>query len=161
MRDTPPKVALAPSVPYRTYETDETNDAASPTLANRPRLTIFPPKMPDQIVVQALELTTHIGVPDEERVAPQRLTLNLTLEPARDFRNLKDDITQTVDYYAVSKALQARARERPRKLIETLAEEIAAFVLKQFPVRAVELELRKYILPDTAFVAVRVRRERE
>ena len=116
--------------------------------------------MPDQIVVHALELSAHIGVPDEERLAPQRLTLNLTLEPERNFRNLNDDIAQTVDYYAVSKAVQALARERPRRLIETLAEEIASFVLKQFAVRVIELELRKYILPDTSFVAVRIRRER-
>ena len=116
--------------------------------------------MPDQIVVHALELSAHIGVPDEERVAPQRLTLNLTLEPERDFRNLDDDISRTVDYYAVSKAVQALAREKPRRLIETLAEEITTFVLERFAVRVVELELRKYILPDTAFVGVRVRRER-
>ena len=116
--------------------------------------------MPDQIVVHSLELSAHIGVPDEERVAPQRLTLNLTLEPERDFRDLGDDIARTVDYYAVSKAVQVLARERPRRLIETLAEEIATFVLEHFAIRAVELELRKYILPDTAFVAVRLRRER-
>ena len=116
--------------------------------------------MPDQIVVYSLELSAHIGVPDEERVAPQRLTLNLTLEPERDFRNLDDDISRTGDYYAVSKAVQALAREKPRRLIETLAEEIATLVLERFAVRAVELELRKYILPDTAFVAVRLRRER-
>ncbi|MHA3771746.1 dihydroneopterin aldolase [Verrucomicrobiota bacterium sgz303538] len=116
--------------------------------------------MPDQIVIHSLELSTHIGVPEEERVAPQRLTVNLTLEPQRDFRNLGDDIAQTVDYYAVAKAVQVVARERPRRLVETLAEEIAIAVLGRFAVKAVELELRKYILPDTSYVAVRLRRER-
>lgn len=116
--------------------------------------------MPDQIVIRALELTTHIGVPDEERDAPQRLTVDLVLEPLNDFRNLDDSIEQTVDYYAVSKAIQALARARPRKLIETLAEEIAGLVLSRFAVRMVELELRKYILPDTDHVAVRIQRSR-
>jgi dihydroneopterin aldolase len=117
--------------------------------------------MPDQIIVRALELSAHIGVPDQEREAPQRLTVDLILEPANDFRSLGDSIERTVDYYAVSKAVQSLARERPRKLIETLAEEIAALVLTRFAVRSVELELHKYILPDTAHVAVRIRRERE
>lgn len=116
--------------------------------------------MPDQIVIRSLELTTHIGVPDEERETPQRLTVDLVMEPLNDFRNLNESIEQTVDYYAVSKAVQALARERPRKLIETLVEEIAALVLRKFAVREVEVELRKYILPDTDHVAVRIQRSR-
>ena len=38
---------------------------------------------------------------------------------------------------------------------------IAAMILARFPVRRVEVELRKYILPDTAFVAVRLSRTAE
>lgn len=115
--------------------------------------------MPDTIHISQLELTAHIGVPDEERAAPQRLTVSLALEPVRAFAELQEDIAKTVDYFAVSRAVQALAAERPRQLIETLAEEIAALVLGRFAVAAVEVELRKYILPDTEFVAVRCRRE--
>lgn len=117
--------------------------------------------MPDQIIVRALELSANIGVPDEERQTPQRLTVDLVMEPASGFADLGDSIERTVDYFAVSKAVQALARERPRKLIETLAEEIAAMLLSRYGLRAVEIELRKYILPDTDHVAVRIRRERE
>jgi dihydroneopterin aldolase len=116
--------------------------------------------MPDTILIEQLELSTHIGVPDEEQAAPQRLTVSLRLEVARDFRGLGDDIARTVDYFAVCGAIKALAAERPRRLIETLAVEIAATVLRDFAVAAVEVELRKFILPDTAFVAVRLRRER-
>jgi dihydroneopterin aldolase len=114
----------------------------------------------DRIEIRELELTAHIGVPDEERAAPQRLTVSLVLEVARDFRDLGDDLGKTVDYFAVSERVKALATARPRKLIETLAEEIAAQVLEEFAVAAVEVELRKFILPDTAHVAVRLRRER-
>lgn len=116
--------------------------------------------MPDTIHISKLELSAHIGVPDEERVAPQCLTVSLVMEPLQDFSQLGDDIANTVDYFAVAKAVQALAGERPRKLIETLAEEVASLVLTRFAVRAVEVELHKFILPDTAFVAVRLRRER-
>lgn len=114
--------------------------------------------MADTIHIADLELSTHIGVPEEERATPQRLTVHLTLEPRRDFQDLGDAIENTVDYYVLAKAVQALARERPRRLIETLAQEIAALILERFAVRAVEVELRKYILPDTAFVAVRLSR---
>lgn len=114
--------------------------------------------MPDSIHIERLELTARIGVPDAERAAPQRLTVNLTLEPARGFDCLDDDLARTVDYFAVCEAVKTLAAARSRKLIETLAEEIAALVLERFAVRAVEVELRKYILPDTAYISVSARR---
>jgi dihydroneopterin aldolase len=114
----------------------------------------------DCIIIEQLELTAHIGVPDAERAAPQRLTVSLRLEISGDFRALDDDLAKTVDYFAVCETVKALAAGRPRRLIETLAEEIAAAVLSGFAVAAVEVELRKFILPDTAFVAARLRRER-
>ena len=116
--------------------------------------------MPDTILIEQLELAAHIGVPAAERITAQRLTATLRMEVVRDFRELNDDISKTVDYFAVCAAIKALAAERPRRLIETFAEEIAAAVLRDFAVAAVEVELRKFILPDTAFVAVCLRRER-
>jgi 7,8-dihydroneopterin aldolase/epimerase/oxygenase len=116
--------------------------------------------MNDRIHIEQLELSAFIGVPEEERLAPQRLTLNLTLEPERGFGALEDQIENTVNYFEVARAVQGWARERPRCLIETLVEEIAERLLARFALGAVELELRKFILPDTAFVAVRIRRQK-
>ena len=116
--------------------------------------------MPDLIHIEQLELLARLGVPEDERATPQRLALNLTIEPVRDFRGLEDRIENTVDYFVVAQTVQIFAAARPRRLLETLAEEIAQEVLDRFPVREVAVELRKFILPDTAFVAVRLRRER-
>lgn len=116
--------------------------------------------MRDTILIEALELTAHIGVPEEERAAAQRLTVSLRIEPRRGFEALGDDIANAVDYFAVCEAIKAFSAARPRRLIETLADEIAALVLDRFAVAVVEVELRKFILPDTAFVAVKLRRER-
>jgi dihydroneopterin aldolase len=116
--------------------------------------------MPDHILIEALELSSFIGVPDDERAVAQRLTANFVLEPVRGFSALGDEIANTVDYFAVCEAIKTFSLARPRRLIETLAEEIAAALLARFPLQAIEVELRKYILPDTAFVAVRIRRER-
>ena len=116
--------------------------------------------MPDRILIDSLVLTAFIGVPDEERAAAQRLTVNLVLEPIRDFTALGDALENTADYFRVCEDVKALARARPRRLIETLAEDIAAMLLARFALRAVDVELRKYILTDTSFVAVAIRRER-
>jgi 7,8-dihydroneopterin aldolase/epimerase/oxygenase len=115
--------------------------------------------MRDAIHIERLELWTHIGVPDAERAEAQRLEANVTLEPLGGFRGLQDEIERTVDYLKVCEDVKELARERPRRLIETLAEEIAGLLLERFPVGAVSVELRKFILPDTAHVCVRLRRE--
>ncbi len=114
--------------------------------------------MPDLIIIEALELTASIGVPDEERSTPQRLTAHLVIEPSRGFENLGDDIGNAVDYAVVATAMKELAGNGSRRLLETLAEETAAMILARFPVRNVQLELRKYVLPDTSFVAVRISR---
>lgn len=116
--------------------------------------------MTDRILIDGLELSSCIGVPDEERATAQRLTANLVLEPIRDFTALGDALENTVDYFRVCAEVKALALARPRRLIETLAEDLAALLLTRFALRAVEIELRKYILSDAAFVAVKIRRPR-
>lgn len=116
------------------------------------------PRMPDLIHIEALEVRSRIGVPDEERAIPQRLTITLAMEPATDFRALDDRLEGTVDYAAVCEALKTIAEERPRRLVETLAEEIAANLLARFPLRHVTVEVRKFVLPATDYVAIRIER---
>ena len=116
--------------------------------------------MTDRIVIEGLELSSFIGVPEEERSTPQRLTVSLVLEPIRDFCALDDRLENTVDYFTLTRFVQTLSLARPRKLIETLAEEIAAELLTRYPLSAVEVDLRKFILPDTQFVAIRLRRAR-
>lgn len=111
---------------------------------------------PDEIHISALRLTTHIGVPDAERAEIQVLEADVTLRIARRFEEMGDEIAATTDYAAVAARLQALAAERPRRLIETLAAEMAACVLGEFQAAGVTLELRKRILPGTDHVAVRL-----
>ena len=113
---------------------------------------------PDQIVVANLELHARVGVTDAEQARPQRLTVCLTLTPARGFDGLGDRIEDTVNYSAVCAAVRTLAADGSRRLIETLAGDIASAILARFACSAVEVELRKYILPDTDYVAVRLSR---
>ncbi|MFZ9933544.1 MAG: dihydroneopterin aldolase [Chthoniobacterales bacterium] len=113
----------------------------------------------DRIRINSLRVLARIGVPDEERAAPQKLSIDVVMES--DFRGIADDLARTTDYAAVAAWLKAECARREVKLLETLAEELAAGLLEGFPqIRAVDLEVRKFVLPDTRDVSVRVRRAR-
>ena len=115
----------------------------------------------DTIEIRRLRLETHIGVPDEERATAQIVLATLRMVPDHGFDGLDDDISRTVDYHQVALEIQALAGSQPRKLIETLAAEIAAFLLDRHPLRHVAVSLEKHILPDTECVAVHLERSRE
>ena len=115
--------------------------------------------MSDLILIDSLELSARIGITGEERASLQRLTISLQLQPVRNFAALDDRIENTVDYYKVCLAVKEIALQHPWNLLETLAGEIAAGLLSNFPLQALDIELRKYILPDTRFVAVKIHRE--
>ena len=115
---------------------------------------------PDFIRIQQLEVQAHVGVPEEERSSPQRLTFNLLLWPLRSLGDLQDDIGRAVNYASVCAEVEKFVGQRRDKLIETLADALARHLLEAFPIRRITIELRKYILPETEFVSVTVTRER-
>ena len=112
----------------------------------------------DCIHIQGLELPVRIGVPYEERAGWQTLQADLTLRLHGSFEEMQDDLIKTVDYSAVALDLRSLAAVRPRQLIETLAAEIASFLLAEYPIASVTLQLRKRILPGCDFVAVSLTR---
>ncbi len=115
----------------------------------------------DTITIKDLEVFYCVGVPDEERAKPQRLLL--TIEMEHDFRAAasEDELSNTIDYFAVSQRLLAFGDGVHWKLIETLAVDIAQMVLEDFGPHAVAIEVKKFILPQTKHVAVRVTRSRQ
>jgi phosphoglycolate phosphatase len=113
----------------------------------------------DEIRIEALELMARVGVPDLERAEPQRLTVSITLQPGRAFDDLGDDLGRTIDYAEVCQDLRRFVAGRQDKLIETLAHNMAEYLLRRFGLARVELELRKFVLPETRHVAVRVVRQ--
>lgn len=114
----------------------------------------------DAIRIEQLEVFAHIGVPDEERAASQRLVFNITFWPAHNGPELGDDIARTVDYAAVCAETRSFVQGRSDRLIETLADALANHLLGVFMIQRVTIELRKFILPDVEFVSVIVTRNR-
>ena len=116
--------------------------------------------MNDQIHIRGLEIFGHIGVPEEERRAAQRLRFDLTLWPIRQMHELNDDIERGVDYASVCAAAKELVEARRDRLVETMANALAHHLLERFEIRRITVELRKYILPEVEFVSVTVTRER-
>jgi FolB domain-containing protein len=108
-----------------------------------------------EILIDSLRVKTWIGVPDAERLNAQEIEIDIRIQPARNFAEMQDDISLTVDYAAVSRRVSELARERPRRLIESLAQEICDMILKEFAAISAQVEIRKFILPETRHVAVR------
>ena len=120
-------------------------------------LEISPPN--DEIRIEELELMARVGVPDLERAEPQRLTVSMTLQPGCSFGDLGDNLSRTIDYAEVCESLRRFVAGRADHLIETVAHEMAEYLLRRFRLSRVELELRKFVLPETRHVAVRVVRQ--
>jgi dihydroneopterin aldolase len=116
--------------------------------------------MGDSIVIEQLELSSRLGVTAQERAHPQRLTSSITLWPRGGFSALDDQLENALDYARACHVVKSVAAEHAHNLVETLAEEIAGALLGDFQCEAVDVELRKYVIPDTAFVAVRISRSR-
>ena len=112
----------------------------------------------DQIIIKDLEVFYRVGVPDEERAKPQRLFLTVELEHDFTPAAQTDDIGKTIDYDRLSNRLLGFGEGRDWKLIETLAIHIADMILNEYKPARVTVEVKKFILPQTKWVAVRARR---
>jgi len=113
---------------------------------------------PDKIHIEQLDVFTRIGVPEEERANPQKLTVSISLWPYQQPSDLADHIDRAVNYSDVAEETKNFVRDQSVSLIETLADRLAGHLLKNFPVQKVTIELRKFALQDARYVSVTVTR---
>ena len=114
----------------------------------------------DCIRIQELEIHAFVGVTDEERAKPQRIVVNVTVCPRTSFDQMKDELSRTVNYVDVCRKISEFVETREYKLIETIASDLSSCLLSEFPLEAVEIEVRKFVLPNTAYVSVTTCRTR-
>ena len=112
----------------------------------------------DEIHIEQLDVFTCVGVPEEERAKPQRLTVSISFWPYQQTRDLADNIEGTVNYSAVAEETKNFLRDQSLKLIETLAEVLASHLLKSFPIQKITIELRKFALEDAKYVSITLTR---
>ena len=111
---------------------------------------------PDEwIEIADLEVKSKIGVSEKERECFQRLVVCLRFQIEPKFRELNDEFEKTVDYAGVAAAVEEVAESNKARLLETLLSDIGDSLMERFPIRRLELQLKKFILPNTRFVGVR------
>jgi len=115
----------------------------------------------DCIHIEKLELSARIGVTEAERGQSQRLTVSLTIWPRNPLVDLDDDVRNTINYSEICEEVKELVGGRADKLLETLADQIARHLLGAFSIRKIDVELRKYILPDVEYVSIAIMREQE
>lgn len=75
--------------------------------------------------VRGLRLRGNVGVSDEERATPQELVVAVEVELPGELYPKTDELSEAADYAAAVRIAESVARERPYRLLETMALEIA------------------------------------
>ena len=114
-----------------------------------------------KITITDLEVFYCVGVTDEERAKPQRLLI--TVDMAFDFSTAatSDRIEKTIDYQRVADKVLKYGEGRNWKLIERLASNLADYVLAEHHPEAVQVEVKKFVVPQARHVSVSVTKTRQ
>lgn len=99
----------------------------------------------DKIRIEKIQAFGYHGVLPEENLRGQNFFVSLELELDLQAAGTHDDLSLTVNYAEIIADVVALVESKPPvKLIETLAEKIAASLLEKFPrLLAVSVEVHK------------------
>ena len=114
---------------------------------------------PDRIHLHGLHAKTIIGVYAWERQLRQSVLIDMELAVDVSAAAATDDIKDTLDYKAVTKATTAFVADGRFILLETLAERTAQMLLQQFSLSWLRLKITKqWALRDVRDVSVVIER---
>ncbi|WP_082235804.1 dihydroneopterin aldolase [Halobacillus massiliensis] len=86
----------------------------------------------DQIHVNGMEFWGYHGLFPEENKLGQRFYVDLKLELDLKPASTSDDMNQSIDYGAIYEETKKVVEGEAKNLVETVAEEIADVLLKEF-----------------------------
>jgi len=97
----------------------------------------------DSIVLTGLKISCIIGIFEWERKRKQNVLIDLKFPCDIRQAARRDHIQDTVDYKKIAKATIAFVEKSEFQLIETLAERLASFLLKNFDLPEIDLGVSK------------------
>ncbi|MCK5273596.1 MAG: dihydroneopterin aldolase [Alphaproteobacteria bacterium] len=111
--------------------------------------------------VRDLVLPVSIGIYDYEKLAPQRVCINVELKVREGGGPIGDDIANVLSYEDIVNGIKAIVADGHINLVETLAERIAEFCLADARVARARVGVDKLdIVPEAASVGVEIERSR-
>ncbi len=97
----------------------------------------------DIVYIRDLQVEATIGIFDWEREVRQVISLDLEMACDITAAAADDDIQNALDYKAVAKRLVAFTESSSFRLVETLAERLAALVREEFGVPWLRIKVSK------------------
>lgn len=116
--------------------------------------------MADRIFIDNLRLKCRIGITDEERMAPQEILASISLMVELTRAGASDNLGDTVDYKEMIERISRFVSEREFKLLESLAEGIAALALKTAGVERVTVKVSKAKYSSEPSIGIEIERSR-
>jgi len=114
--------------------------------------------MPDKLVIHDLVAECRLGIFEWEQKTPQNVWIDLELAIDAAKVAASDDVNATIDYGRLVTTVKQHVQRKPFRLLETMAEEVAALVLKEFLTTQVLVRVKKRALPGVDFAAVEISR---
>ncbi|MEE9452547.1 MAG: dihydroneopterin aldolase [Gammaproteobacteria bacterium] len=114
----------------------------------------------DIIHIRQLQLTLTLGIHAWEQKIKRKVFFDLDLGTDIAAGAQSDDIGNTLNYEVLNQRLQQHLTENTFQLIETLAQNVADFILKEFPVPWLRLTVTKpHPIKNVASTAVTIERK--
>ena len=101
----------------------------------------------DKIRLLEIVLYGYHGVGEAERELGGKYAIDLELTTDTRRPGMSDDLADAVDYQAVYETVREVEASRQFRLLEALAESLAAAILARFAVESVTLRVRKLSVP--------------
>ena len=114
--------------------------------------------MADRLLIHELKANCRVGVYAWEQKQPQPIWIDLELAIDAKRAAARDRVRDAVDYGALVTAVKGLVEGKSYHLVETMAEETAALILKAFSVPEVVVRIKKRALPGVDYAAVEVAR---
>jgi dihydroneopterin aldolase len=108
--------------------------------------------MSDKILLSGAQFFGRHGVSDEERQVGGRYVVDIELTCDLSPAAASDDLSQTISYSDVYRAVSEIVEGESFRLIETLAGKIAGTLLARFPTDAVLVRVKKQPPPTAGII---------
>ena len=120
--------------------------------------------MASSIIINDIQLNAQCGVTESERCQPQPILVDLTFRCLNEPAFQSDQITDTVDYAAITQSVRNAGESQTFILIEALTEHLCQTLFQHFPLTFLKLWVRKIQPPMKDFrgsVGIRLIRSRQ
>jgi len=95
----------------------------------------------NKICIYQIEFDGHVGVTEEERATPQKISVDIEL--TCDMNTRSDNLDDTIDYDHLCRDIVEMGRNEYVNLIETLTEKIAQSALEDSKATSVLVRVKK------------------